>query len=252
MKILTIGCSNLVGDHFKVFCKEFGGFDLDQKKLTETPNPSSLNNCDQKYKHNGHEWINLSMRGAGNFYICGRLFEFIEEHGRPDYVYLQFSGLTRLDLPLHKKVHVRDYFYQKETTYKNWVISGGYVGTWMQNDFLRKQLIYWYDTKNGYNIIDKSLQQIFSAISLLESYGISYNWTPYYNYKDPLTAYLQKDGTITEWPDYFNFSKKIPIDPLSFAIKKCSDVPEDGVHFKSESFKSFLKTQKAHFNVPAL
>jgi hypothetical protein len=249
MKILTIGCSNFVGSNFEAFCRELGGFEVDRDKIIKTPNPSSPNACDVKYVNNRDTWIDLSMKGVGNFYICGRLFEHIEENGKPDYVYLQFTGLTRLDLPLHRKVHVRDYFFQKQTKYKNWVSSGGYTGTWMQNDFLKKQLIYWYDTKDGQNVVDKSLHQIFSALSLLEKLNIPYNWSPYYDYTKPPTSNTDKDGMITAWPDYIDLSKKIPIDPLSVAIEHCDDVPADGVHFGSESFTKFLSIQREHFAI---
>ena len=257
MKILTIGCSNFVDTNFQIFCRELGGFQVDKQKIIKIPNPSSPDACDVRYINNGDEWINLSMEGVGNFYICGRLFEHIEENGKPDYVYLQFSGLTRVDLPFHKEVHVPDYYYQKQTTYKTWVSSGGYIGSWMQNEFLKKQFIHWYDTTNGQNVVDKSLHQIFSAVSLLEKLKIPYNWTTYYDYTNPPTPASARDGRIQAWPDYIDLSKKIPIDPMSFAMKMPASVrpkeqPEhygDGVHFSIESFEYFLTRQKEHFAI---
>ena len=252
MKILTIGCSNFFDTNFRIFCQELGNFKVDKQKIIKIPNQSSPTACDVRYINNKDEWIDLSMEGVGNFYICGRLFEYIEENGKPDYVYLQFSGLTRVDLPFHKEVHVPDYYYQKQTTYTNWVSSGGYIGSWMHSEFLKKQLVYWYDTDKGQNVVNKSLHQIFSALSLLEKLQITYNWNTYYDYTNPPTSETTADGGIHAWPDYIDLTKKIPIDPMAFAIEHCNDVPEDGVHFSHESFTNFLNKQKKHFAISNL
>ena len=36
---------------------------------------------------------NLSGNGAGNFYIAGRLFEYISHNKKPDYIFFKFISL---------------------------------------------------------------------------------------------------------------------------------------------------------------
>ena len=69
-KVLLIGCSNglRLHNHFK---DVFGSTDI--------------------------QYINLSFTGMGNRYITSRLFEYVDDTGIPDYVYLQYSGLSRID-----------------------------------------------------------------------------------------------------------------------------------------------------------
>jgi hypothetical protein len=40
----------------------------------------------------------------------------VDDVGIPDYVYLQYTGLSRIDLPLDVKVTVPDYEFQKKPT----------------------------------------------------------------------------------------------------------------------------------------
>jgi len=117
-KCLLIGCSQGIYIH-QDFSKVFGSEDI--------------------------EWINLSEEGFGNTYITARLFEYVDDIGMPDYVYLQYSQLSRIDLPLDLKVTVPDYRYQVKTNRRNWVASGGRNGSWKTCDMLKRTFAYMYD-----------------------------------------------------------------------------------------------------------
>ena len=178
-KCLLIGCSNGGGLH-KDFAKVFGDGD--------------------------YEYINLSKGGMGNRYITARLFEYIEDTGVPDYVYLQYSGLSRIDIPLDIKVTVPNYNFQKKTNRRNWVASGGRNGSWLSCVMLKKIFAYMYDITSDKCQYDLGLHEIFTGIELCKTLKIRYNWSSYYDYTNPPNKTTSIDGSIDKMPMYIDMS----------------------------------------------
>jgi hypothetical protein len=196
------------------------------------------------------KWFNKSWSAMGNIYISSMLFEFIEEFGMPDYVYFQFSGLSRIDIPFDRNIQVPDYSFQRKTRYKNWVASGGHDGSWPHNDLTKKIFCYLYDLKNEKTNHDISFKNIFAAIELCKTLKIKYNWTFYYDIFDPpkdSNAY-KLDGKIEKFPDYIDTGNFLGVYPLNFAYE-INEPPEDGIHFSTGSFLKFLVTYKDKFNI---
>ena len=193
-------------------------------------------------------WTNLSMSGMGNRYITARLFEYIEDVGIPDYVYLQYTGLSRIDIPLDNKVIVPDYFFQKKTNRRNWVASGGRNGTWRNCDMLKRFFAYMYDISSDTCQYDLSLQEIFSGIELCKRLKISYNWSSYYDYTNPPNQTTKIDGHLNKMPNYIDMSNHIGEFPLNLAYE-LGETPKDEVHYSETVNTKYLTRNKSKFNI---
>lgn len=220
-KCLLIGCSNGLNLHHD-FSELFGTKDI--------------------------EWINLSVEGMGNRYITSRLFEYIDDVGIPDYVYLQYSGLSRIDLPLDYNVTIPDYSYQIKTKKRTWVASGGRNGSWMSCDLLKKFFAYMYNIKKVESHYDLNMHEIFKAIELCKTLKIKYNWTSYYDYTNPPNDKVKIDGYVKSLPTYLDISNHISDFPLNLAYE-LNDIPEDSVHYSRYVSEKFFKKNKKKFNI---
>ena len=220
-KCLLIGCSNGLELH-KDFAKVFGSEDT--------------------------QWINLSASGFGNRYITARLFEYINDTGVPDYVYLQYTGLSRIDIPLDIKVTVPNYDFQKKTNRRNWVASGGRVGSWMKCDMLKRFFTYMYDITSDEYQYDLALHEIFTGIELCKTLNIKYNWSSYYDYTNPPNNFTKIDGAIAKMPNYIDMSCHTGDHPSNLAYR-LNQIPEDGIHYNRSVGEQYLTKQKDKFNI---
>ena len=223
MKILIIGCSNGVNLH-KDFNKVFN------------IHPSRI--------------VNLSKPGVGNRYITARLFEYVNNNELPDYVYLQYSGLSRIDIPLDKKVVVPDYVYQTRTATANWVASGGINGSWNSCEMLKRFFAYMYPINKNQDkdIYSLSLNEIFSGIELCKTLGLKYNWSTYYDYTSPPNDKTKIDGFVAGIPDYIDQSNHIKEHPLNLAYT-LNKIPKDAIHYESSVGEAYLERNRDKFNI---
>ena len=223
-KILFIGCSNLVNDNKPPKNKQ----DL-WKEIV--------------FGEDVHI-RNLSYWGVGNQFITGNLFDYIENEPVPDYVYIQFTGLARYDMPIHQKFDIN--FKNQIKTYKRkWLCSGGKIGSWLGNDKTNEIFMPLYFTDTEYqHVAEQSLQSVASAINLLESKKIKYNWNFYYNIIKPANDDVESyDGHVEKWPEYINKTKMINIDPHTFCLEK-NGLHDDGCHFYNSVYKIWLNSIK--------
>ena len=213
--ILTLGCSN--GQHFEKAFQQ-----ITDKKI-----------------------MNLSAGAFGNTYISTRLFEFLSKT-KPDFVYLQFTGVLRVDMPFDKRFNITNYPHQVQTPYHNWVGSGGMKGPWLRNNFTEKHFGKLHDVlSNSYHgLILSSMKNIFSAIELCKSLSIPFAWTTYYDYLNPPNDAIKlNDGIITSWPDYIDMENMLPESPLNYSYK-IKEYPDDEVHFTQDTFVKYLNKHK--------
>lgn len=235
-KRLFIGCSNGLGKHmaFKHV------LDPNSRVIIEEPAYTRLSS--------GVEWFNLCKGGAGNSYIRWRLFDWLKDN-RPDYVYLQFSGLVRRDF--YFDIDNKDNFViSNDITLSDkhiYMVGGNYKVLENPKEFpdLLKKLSYnyWDDNTNNWH----SLQEIFCAISILEKLGIKHNWTVYYDPINPPNKQTELEGKIDKWPEFINLQNKLP-SPLNYAIE-CGEKIDDGVHFDYEIFRSFIAENKSKIHI---
>jgi hypothetical protein len=199
--------------------------------------------------------INLAQVGAGNFYMAGMFFEYIKNNKKPDYVFFNFTGLNRWDLPFNKKVKLNDYGFQSipgiwpegqqlkgKDFDKNWAFSGGYAGSWRADSVLQRIFTYIYDLKDQNSTNMQSWQQVFSCISLCEKLNIPYNWTFYYDVTNPPSESSKQDGHETKFPDYISKKQMLEISPLNFAYS-IDQAPVDGNHYSQKVEEKYFKEE---------
>ena len=195
------------------------------------------------------KYTNLSWPGAGNSFIRWRLFDFLE-HERPDYVYLQFSGLVRRDFYFDIDNKGNFDTDRTDTTSSDkhiYMVGGNHKRATNPQEFksVLKKLSYnfWNDNTNNWH----SLQEIFCAISVLEKLSIKHNWSIYYDPISPPTENTKMEGIIAKWPEFIDHSNKLS-SPLNHAIDSGVDVP-DGVHFGYDPFLKYLENNKSKIHL---
>ena len=202
-----------------------------------------------------YEATNLSLDGAGNYFIAGSFFDYLNRIGKPSYVFFKFTGLNRIDLPFDKKVELKDYPYQSmwhenndkvRTLEKTWVASGGYAGAWMTSSLLKKIFSYMYDLKDDNATNLQSFQQISSCLYTCEYLKIPHHWTFYYDICDPPSANSKKDGHVKTIPWFISTENMLEIAPLNYAYD-IGKPPQDGNHYSKDLFEEYLK-EKVIYN----
>ena len=236
-KRLFLGCSNGLGKHMAF------------KHALDPQSHPTIDEKDYCKLSSGVEWFNLCKGGAGNSYIRWRLFDWLE-NDRPDYVYLQFSGLVRRDF--YFDIDNKDSLHFKSsatsTSKKHvYMMGGNYKGIKDPKDFegMLKKLSYnfWDDNTNNFH----SIQEIFCAISVLEKLNIKHNWTVYYDPTDPPNKQTELEGKIDKWPEFINLENKLP-SPLNYALESGEKI-DDGVHFGYDIFKSYIEENKSKIHI---
>ena len=215
--ILTIGCSN--GQHFKKsFQNVFGEIEIKD----------------------------LSYPAFGNEYITGRLFEYVYHMPKPKFVFLQFSGLYRIDVQFDNNFKINEYDFQHKSGFSNWVASGGIRGSWMNNEYTKKHFVNLVDVYSEQKLghVMNGMKQIFLALELCNKLNIPHAWTTYYDYTNPPNEHIEsEEGKIAEWPEFIDMSNKISESPLNFAYEK-GQGPDDKVHFSEELLTQFIQKHK--------
>ena len=189
---------------------------------------------------------NIANASMGNQGIVGNLYDYLEDH-TPDYVYLQFSGLTRYDMPVDSKFTAGNV---RKGYKRSWFCTGGRRGSWLRDVKSKHTFLPLYFVENYTSHIERqSLQSVSSAINLLERKGIKYNWTFYYNVLKPANiTVLENDGKIQKWPNYIDRSKMIDTDPHTFC-NTTEWMKADGVHFTNEGYKEWLLSIKEQLTI---
>jgi hypothetical protein len=223
-QILFLGCSNLVNDNYPPKNKQDAW-----KEIVFGENVNIKN---------------LSWWGVGNQFIAGNLFDYIENEPKPSYVYIQFTGLARYDIPVNQNFNI-NYNYQVKVYRRTWLCSGGKVGSWLGNSKTKVIFMPLYYTDDEYqHIAEQSLQSVASTINFLESKNINYNWNFYYDIINPANKNVDMyDGHVEKWPNYINQSRMITIDPHTFCHEK-NGLHDDGCHFKNNVYEMWLNSIK--------
>ena len=176
------------------------------------------------------------------------MFDWLKNN-RPDYVYLQFSGLVRRDF--YFDIDNKENFeISNDITLSDkhiYMVGGNYKVLNKPKKFpdLLKKLSYnyWDDNTNNWH----SLQEIFCALSILEKLDIKHNWTVYYDPTNPPNKQTELEGKIDKWPEFINLQNKLP-SPLNYAIE-CGEKIDDGVHFDYEIFRSYIEENKSKIHI---
>ena len=226
-KILFLGCSNLVDTNVK---------------------PSKEDIWKELVFGQDVEIKNLSWWGAGNQFIAGNCFDYVNDN-HVDYVYLQFSGLARYDIPTHDDYNIPNYEYVIKTYKRKYVVSGGKNGSWTGNDRTNQIFLplYWKDEQYDH-IAQESIQACASAIWFLQSKNIQFNWNFFYDITNPATPEEDfYDGHIKQFPSILDKTNWINSDPHTFCFQH-NGLLDDKCHFDNLVYKKWLMSVKSQIN----
>ena len=250
MNFLIIGCSNGLGlshilrnvfsssrSHFEPQTEDAGG--------------------DQVWYDDRDTYTNLSAGGAGNRYITNRLFEYISCNEKPDYIYLQFTGLNRIDLPTSQENIIDQYAFQTKTEHANWIHSGGVNGSWLGDERCQKMFSYLYDPTDQNHVNVQNLFEINNALNFLHRTKIPYNWSTYYDYCDAPNEQIKLDGVLNESTkkiyETLDNTYKIQTCLTNHIIEKNKKWMEnDDVHWKYDGGMDWLNYCKKQFIIREL
>ena len=240
-RILLLGCSNL--QHYHYLWANALGYDL------ECPADYSINDhrlTDAVVGDDRVQIYNLSQAGSGNFYIHGRLVEWVNANGRPDYVFLQFSGLSRIDFAFAFDTPEitwggwRPQKHYLKTESGIWGFSGGHRGSWQDDMFLRTFVGHFYEPESASSVMQQSLAQVSASINFCHNQQIAMNWCFYYDVTRPYNEMVMQDGIIEKLPPWIDIRNKIDLDPHSWIFSRGSGRP-DGVHFDTKGYQNWLQ-----------
>ena len=188
--------------------------------------------------------VNLSFGGAGNEFIAGRLCEYLTTQPKPDRVYVQFSGLNRIDIPMDPgEDDWGGYEYLTRTDWFTWLHSGGHHSSWHKNPRVsqlmeRRRFIM---ENNRWPLAVRSMQQVLLSLAMCDAHQVPVTWSTYYNWRRPPNEFVHlNDGAIDRWPHWLPRDRQIEPDPFTWAERQ-RDTPEDGVHWSAESFESWCQ-----------
>tara|TARA_B100001063_G_C16694332_1_gene518862 strand:- start:247 stop:1011 length:765 start_codon:yes stop_codon:yes gene_type:complete len=250
MNFLIIGCSNGLGlSHIlrNVFSSSRSYFE------PQTEDAGG----DQVWYDDRDTYTNLSAGGAGNRYITNRLFEYISCNEKPDYIYLQFSGLHRIDLPTSQENIFDQYAFQTKTEHANWIHSGGMNGSWLGDERCQKMFTYLYDPNDQNHVTVQNLFEINNALNFLNRTKIPYNWSTYYDYCNAPNEQIKLDGVLNESTkkiyETLDNTYKIQTCLTNHIMEKNKKWMEnDDVHWKYDGGMDWLNYCKKQFIIREL
>ena len=133
-----------------------------------------------------HHHVNLAESGAGNFYIADSLQHYLRVNNlnpRETLVLVMWSGPSRIDLT------VSDEFYRMvQTPYKasvlgkNYIFSGGELGSWQADLLVRPVFENLYKTKSFAAQAHDTITNIIQTRDFLKNNGYSFWFMSYVNY----------------------------------------------------------------------
>ena len=80
---------------------------------------------------------NLSMAAAGNKYIADSIIYHLSNPNDIDMVIVSWTSLTKIDKLVADSNYFSNYQWKKRVGNYDYVLSGGTIGTWLQNSLAR-------------------------------------------------------------------------------------------------------------------
>ena len=226
-KILFLGCSNLADDNQK-------------------PNKEQI--WKDVVFGQDTEIVNLSWWGVGNQFIFGNCVDYVTDN-KVDYVYVQFTGLARFDIPANDAYAIPDYDYCIKTYKRRYLCSGGKTGSWLQNTRTNEIFMpcYWNDQEYEH-VAKESIQAVAGTLWFLKQQNIPHNWTFFYDITNPATSEQEfYDGKVKQFPTLLDKTHWIDSDPHSYCAEH-NGLQDDGCHFYHNVYREWVVSIKDQIN----
>lgn len=94
-----------------------------------------------------------------------------------------WSGVSRVDLTVSNEFYeLLEYPHKHSAHGQNYVFSGGAVGTWSEDAFLKPILKPNYISQDNSTMANRTLLNVYNTQSFLEQHGYHYYFMSYVNY----------------------------------------------------------------------
>ncbi len=138
--------------------------------------------------------VNLAESGAGNYYIADSLQHFLRNNTfdpNETLVLVMWSGPSRLDVTVSDDFYnMVQSQYKTKVSGKNYVFSGGELGTWHTDSLLRPVFDTAYMVKNTSVLLHDSITNIIQTRDFLKLHGYKFCFMSYVNYWQDTPEYV--------------------------------------------------------------
>ena len=184
---------------------------------------------DELRKHG--QTISHTSCGSGNESISASIIdEVIKQKGNLKYVYVLWSGISRIDLELNLEE-----FSAYDFKHNNFLHSGGELGSWstLNNKTINDYMNYYYKYLDQEINTQRTVRSIFAAKCALEAYNILYDFGMIYDPYDGKTSL--DEATLGLATHNFDEYLTIPTYPLNWC-KERNLLGDDEFHPTTEGF----------------
>lgn len=130
--------------------------------------------------------VNLAESAAGNYYIADSLQNYLREsdlNPAETLVVVMWSGPCRVDLTVSDEYYkMLQYNYKKQVAGKNYIFSGGELGTWNLDRLIEPVCHQIYQTKNFNSLARDAITNIMQTKEFLSYHGYKFKFMSYVNY----------------------------------------------------------------------
>lgn len=199
---------------------------------------------------------NLGKGAAGNAYIAQSIMDSVL-HEKPDFVFVLWSGLSRLDVAFPRSVgeEFSNLKYNNKINHSHMVFSAGAPTPgkkhgWehpVADAFFKLQ---YRDNDSDY-LVNQSSMWVMNCLNFLKHQGIDYNFSFIYNLFDPPIesgALGPKVKPTTHYFRYVDWDKYIPTTPFEFGIKH-NLLDDTDFHLTADGMNIWANTVKQQLNL---
>jgi hypothetical protein len=216
---------------------------------------------------NDYEITNVARGGAGNNYIASSILSNIDLNNKPDYVFVLWSGIRRIDMPfpsgtsdakfknypfcaVNNECSSVDYFFTGQNIA---MLEGG-----TRRHFDVKLGIFeeiadiYYTNENSDKFCNQlSLSAISSVTNFLDNHNINYNFSFIYGIHN---RYLDRQPSLglidTKNKQYahINWDRYIDIPPFDYGIKH-NLISDDRFHLTDNGMRQWARLIKKEINL---
>ena len=211
---------------------------------------------------------NLAVRGAGNKYIAESVMSHIAENPGVERVFVNWSGLNRVDipLPLGVKTSYTDPDGKDRTTSASryWT---NIMAPWRDKDsriHIEERLIRLMYQEKGYTSVkNQSLISMINLQNFLKVRQIPYLFCFPYDYTNPdfdhnhLTGETETDGFSTlgsthkGHPMLGELDREFCMEPagIDWALRQDEDHFKDSIHLTQEGYRAWAREMLKQYNI---
>lgn len=139
------------------------------------------------------EYVNLAKSGAGNYYICNSIIDYLEEYQlspSTTLILVMWSGIGRRDARISGDFYysLENYNYKtknNDATDGYYIFSGGMSNSWLNHPLAKNFFWEQYKASDPFVECKYSLEQFTRLTDYTNSRGFLYKCTSFVNYWRP-------------------------------------------------------------------